>query len=347
MADGPNSQVTYHNETETHSNSDSSTSEEGGTNPCLPSHVRGRARGAASPGIVHVDLDWRSCEIGAERLAALLLQSYGREQLREASYLAIPRGGLIVLGMLSYFLDLPHDALWRGAGVPNRLLVLVDDCALGGVRLRRALEISQAPEVVVAMLASPEGLREAVLAREPRVRRFLSAITLRLLPAAATVTTKAMLEAEAKLLSERYWLGRAVLPRFPWGEPDFVGWSEESQRFEVALRTRPPHASWKSRSLLGVPPLLERRGEWHAPEGVTWGEVDGVLWLCDTRGEGTVSSLDPPGSDIWRSLAAGADVDQTVAMLVDRFDVEPERVRQDVIAFAAELEARRMLERGG
>jgi hypothetical protein len=310
-------------------------------------HIAGRARGATSPGIVNVDLDWRSCEIGAESLASFLMQRYGQRQLGEAQYLAIPRGGLVVLGMLSYFLDLPRDTLWRGAQDPNRLLVLVDDCAIGGARLRRALEIYPAADVVVAVLASPLGLRQAVLEREPRVQSFLSSITLRPLAGPATVMTKAMAEAETKLLSERYWLGRTELPRFPWGEPDLIGWSDESRKFEAGFRNRPPHASWKSRSLLGVPPLLERRGDWHAPEGVTWGEVDGVLWLCDTRGEGTVSSLEPPGSEIWRCLAAGADVEQTVAMLAERFDVEPERLRQDVIAFAAELEARGVLERQG
>src|ERR671910_1255702 len=71
-----------------------------------------------------------------ERLAARLVERFGRDELRGFRFVAIPRGGFIVLGMLAYILGLERSQLEAApysehAGAP---LVVVDDCALSGVR---------------------------------------------------------------------------------------------------------------------------------------------------------------------------------------------------------------------
>ena len=70
-----------------------------------------------------------------------LVDSLGTETLSRCRFVALPRGGLFVLGMLAYLLDLRADRVGdvgesgiRPGGSDSAPLVLVDDCALSGLR---------------------------------------------------------------------------------------------------------------------------------------------------------------------------------------------------------------------
>ena len=68
-------------------------------------------------------IDYRQAESDCETLAGLLLGGYSRQELRGFAIHGIPRGGLIVLGMLAYMLDLKADQLSAKAD-PTRPLLL-------------------------------------------------------------------------------------------------------------------------------------------------------------------------------------------------------------------------------
>lgn len=70
---------------------------------------------------------YKQAEEDCERLAELLVERFGREELQSFRFTAIPRGGLIVLGMLAYVLGLRQSQL-EPPHSPERPLVVVDDC---------------------------------------------------------------------------------------------------------------------------------------------------------------------------------------------------------------------------
>ncbi|MGB9880883.1 MAG: hypothetical protein ACPLRM_08985, partial [Anaerolineae bacterium] len=84
-------------------------------------------------------ITYRQAEAATKQLAAQLVGAFGAAELSRFAYAAIPRGGLIVLGMLSYVLDLKPDALMSLAtDVP---LVVVDDAAYSGARFAQFLNM--------------------------------------------------------------------------------------------------------------------------------------------------------------------------------------------------------------
>ncbi|HEX6200804.1 MAG TPA: hypothetical protein VF150_11100, partial [Thermoanaerobaculia bacterium] len=121
---------------------------------------------------------YAQAERDCEALAAKLLARFSRAELQRFSYLPIPRGGLIVLGMLSYLLDLAPERLAVGRP-PDGPVVVIDDCALTGARLAATLRALPETEVVFAHLYSHPALRRAVVRREPRVVECLAARDLR------------------------------------------------------------------------------------------------------------------------------------------------------------------------
>src|SRR5687768_10417176 len=101
-------------------------------------------------------LTYEQAEAEAKSLAAALVAAFGRDEIKSFSYTAIPRGGLFVLGMLSYVLDLDRRVLQpRSSGEP---LVVVDDCSLSGARFRNFLQADEHPQVVFAHLYSHHDL---------------------------------------------------------------------------------------------------------------------------------------------------------------------------------------------
>ena len=121
-----------------------------------------------------VYVDYAEAERACERLAASLSGEFGTDDLRRFAYQAIPRGGLIVLGILSYVLDLPATCFNSDAD-PGRPLVIVDDCALSGARFGRELKSAGSRAVVFAHLYSHPELRSAILRAEPGVEFCVAA----------------------------------------------------------------------------------------------------------------------------------------------------------------------------
>ena len=277
-------------------------------------------------------------------MAARLLDIYPRRDLRRFAARGLPRGGLIVLGMLSYLLDLEPERL-SGEADPGRPVLLVDDCALSGARLHAALARSGSQSVVFAHLYSHPGLRSAISEAEPRVERCL---------AAADLTDHAreiygddydrwLASARDQLGGGRYWLGLPDLVCFAWSEPDRPIWNPVSEVLEEGWRMLPPHRCLKARAGLGPSPIPGAAPSWRVADGVVSATLDGRIWLysLDTDRVYAVAGV---AADMWRVLAAWGSVAAGVAFLAGRYEASPETLRRDLAAFAGRLAEHRLLE---
>ena len=175
-------------------------------------------------------------ERDCERLAAGLREHLG-DELAQAQLTAIPHGGFVVLGLLA--------ALLKQMIPPCREkspLVVVDDCALSGVRFGQLLRGCESSRIVFAPLYSPPGLRAEIRAREPRVEMILSA---------ADILGARIAQGPA----EGYWSGDTEALAFPWNEPDRSVWNPAAERWEAAWRIVPPELCLKNRPRPGTEPI--------------------------------------------------------------------------------------------
>ncbi|HEX2252990.1 MAG TPA: PqqD family peptide modification chaperone [Thermoanaerobaculia bacterium] len=305
----------------------------------------------------------------AERDCALLAEELARQvpDLARARFTAVPRGGLIVLGMLSYLLELrPEQLAPEGPpGTGPDLLVVVDDCALSGLRARQALAAGGSRRVVLAHLYSPPPLRQSLEA-DPRVERCLAARdladrTAELLPDAAE--REAWARRWRERLGERSWHGLAEPVAFAWSEPDRPLWNDLAGRAEDGWRLVPPHRCLKSRVRLGGMELAaaEARGTapgreqdpqrdepaWRLAPGIAWGDFDGVVWLCRST-DRQVFSLADTAADLWRWLMACGRPQAVVERATAVYGASAEVVRADLDELVERLSAEGLVEhRGG
>ena len=66
------------------------------------------------------------------------------------------------------------------------------------------------------------------------------------------------------------------------------------------------------------------------------GEIDGELMALDSQ-RGEILGLDPVGTAIWSLLAQPMTVAELLDRLVERFDVDLDTARRDVLPFLADL----------
>ena len=305
-------------------------------------------------------VDYPQAEHDAGLLATALRREIGPEALATARFRAIPRGGLIVLGLLAYQLgldagQLDHDSgqlapgggqLDPGSGAEG-LLVLVDDCALSGLRLRQALARASSSRVVAAHLYSTPALRRAAVEREPHLAACVAAhdledLTPRLAETAEEQAAWRRRWAE-RLGDDRYWTGVPELVAFAWSEPDRVLWNPESGRMESGWHLAAPHRCLNHRIELAGEPVAAAAGGWRLAPEVAWGRFDGVVWLCHT-GRGQVFSLAATAADLWAWLVASGSAEYAVERALGAYDAEEEAVRRDLAELTATLQAEGLLE---
>jgi hypothetical protein len=169
-------------------------------------------------GARHIGYD--EAEQLVETLGDLLVARYGRTELRKFAYRPIPRGGLIVLGMLSYVLDLRPDNMDSTGTDPAVPVVVVDDCVISGMRLRRTLQQITGPAIVASLLA-PTGLVEEVLA-EKKVDSFIRVAELYDLAPGLHGSDYEQWREEWRTRrgDSVFWIGRPEHISFAWTEPE-------------------------------------------------------------------------------------------------------------------------------
>ena len=275
------------------------------------------------------------------RLAAALRDAAGPD-LPGHTFVPIPRGGLFVLGMLSYALDLEAPQVRSLAGTGHEPVVLVDDCALSGARLARALDELGAASVVVGHLLSHPELRRAVERDEPRVERCVAAADLE--ERGDAPPREAFGETwRPRLPGRRYWLGAVEPIAFPWSEPEAVWWNARDGRLEDGWRRASPRSCLRSRCDLELPQPERPPGPLDLAEGLLWKLDSGRLLVRPTGGSGRILGFGDVALDMWRALLAFGDLDRAADHLASLYDADPDELEADLRTFAGELVDRGLL----
>lgn len=291
-------------------------------------------------------VDYRRAEADCGILAARILDLYPRRELRRFAVRGVPRGGLIVLGMLSYHLGLDAEQL-ANEDDAGRPLLLVDDCALSGIRFRGVLGESEGSPVVFAHLYSHPAVRAAILEAEERVEACVAAIDLA--DHAREIygdDYERWRTSGRDHLGGPYWVGLPDLVCFAWSEPDRPIWNPVSRVLEEGWRLLPPHRCLEARAELGPPPIPVEDPTWRVANGVVGAAQDGRIWLYSLDTD-QVYSLEGVGADMWRVLACWGSVEAGAAYLAGRYEAKPETLRRDLDGFAATLAGHRLLEAVG
>ncbi|KKN63848.1 hypothetical protein LCGC14_0497780 [marine sediment metagenome] len=83
------------------------------------------------------------------------------------------------------------------------------------------------------------------------------------------------------------------------------------------------------------------------PDCIVCSYGDGIAVL--NRKTSDYFSLDPVGATVWEAIEAapqsGVTSDEVVSIVVDRFDVEPDTCRPDILAFFDMLKDARLIEK--
>lgn len=80
------------------------------------------------------------------------------------------------------------------------------------------------------------------------------------------------------------------------------------------------------------------------PEAVDWREVEGEVVVLD-RNSSTYLAVNATGAALWPEIVRGSKIDELVALLRSRFDVDESRATADVEAFVSMLRQRDLLQR--
>jgi hypothetical protein len=286
-----------------------------------------------------LDLDYPDVESGCAELAARLRTRLGDAFLAEAQFVGIPRGGLIVLGMLAYLLELRHDQLCQApSGGGERPVVVVDDCAISGDRFQRFLGELPSGPVVFAHLYSHPDLRSAIERSEARVEACVAARDLTDLAPSRLGDEYAAWRSRwlARQAGRGYWLGQPEHVCFPWNEPDVGVWNPVSEREEKGWSLVPPRRCLKHRGHEAKVEVQVFEPTSSLPEHMLYATFEGTTVLIDMRA-GTCLALEGVASEMWHALVAGQDLDAASRALAQRYDVTPDVLRRDLAAFRDEL----------
>jgi hypothetical protein len=279
-------------------------------------------------------------------LALRLTDSVGKQEISQASFTAIPKGGFVPLDHLAPLLALRPEQL-SAPGDPGRLLVVVDDCAISGLRFKQFLDGCPNQRVVFAHLYSHPALRAAIEAREPRVVSCVSAADLR--EVLQTVPSEHEQRRRERIeRGECYWIGSTEALCFPWNEPDRSFWNPITGRQERAWKIVPPELCSKNHPAPGITPVPiqiqpEGRGPLRPSQRAIFGELNGALVLCDMK-TGQCFGLEGVAADLWRALLVHGHPEAVASALQAEYDVPGEVFREDTRNFFEDLEARGLIE---
>jgi hypothetical protein len=293
-------------------------------------------------------VSYKQAEADCERLASRLRDRFGRQELAQFEYRAIPRGGCIVLGMLAYVLDLTPRQLEAG-GASDAPLCLVDDCAISGARFSRHLQHWRERRIVFAHLYSHPELRAEIERQEPAVLACVSAHDL---VDHAPEHLGAEYDAWKQRWRERpgagYWTGQPDYVCFAWNEPDLVVWNPGEARDEVPWRFLPPRLCLKNRRRpAGVRVQVQTggRGPLKPSARALFAELNGRILVADMEA-GESFELSSVAGDMWLALMRTGRLEKAEEILLRQYAVSRMELRADLTAFVSDLRRRGLLEDG-
>lgn len=288
-------------------------------------------------------VDYKGVERYSLKLAEKVRAVLG-DALQTARFIAIPRGGLIVLGVLSYCLGLKREQLEIDPMKSPASIVVVDDCCLSGARFSGFIEPYDFPKIIFAHLFSTPQVRDAITKNETRVEACLAAEDLVELVDPTSPDLQAIYW--EKLPGRRHWLGRVHHIVFPWSEPDGVLWNEKKGKIEDNWHRAPPRKCLAARVELGVPISDAPTGSIDVPIGIVW-KIDGdEVTLWDSNSD-KVYVLKETSSLMWRALAAYGNENAVYEYLLTQYDVEKETLKHDLDMFFHDLLTKGLLVENG
>jgi len=299
-------------------------------------------------------VDYTQVEAGCIRLGESLRDRLQDQFLEDASFVGIPRGGTVVLGLLSYVLGLDQTQI-HPQDLTSGPLIVVDDCFLSGARLARFLEEHPSPtEVVAAGLYAHSDLRTAVEQEQPRVK---ACVTARDLTDYAPGIYGDNYEAwkarwDRRETGPRFWTGITEHLCFPWGEPDYGIWNSETEQTDRAWAVAPPDRSLKARfsgqrgSEGAVQVQQSSSGAITVPPEVFYATFSDQV-LVGATGSEECLELDGSAADFWTALVTCETISEAKVVLQRKYDIEPERLKSDLRAFVETLADRQFLETEG
>jgi len=294
---------------------------------------------------------YEQAERDAELLAERLVERFGEATLHDYQFCAIPRGGLIVLGMVAYALGLRPDQLSMTSieSVPR---VVIDDCALSGTRFYHYLRQNEGAEVIFAHLYSHPDLRKAIESSEPRVLACVSARDLCDHAPALHQEDYSAWKARWAGVSGRdfYWSGQPDHLCFPWSEPDIAVINPVTEKVELGWRLAAPALCLKNRienkdNRPVVQVQREGKGPLQVAPHVIFGRLKGQVVIGDLQTE-TCYTLEGTAADIWEAVAESGSIAGAESSLYKAYDVDASQLKDDVRAFVNELLAQRLLVKG-
>jgi hypothetical protein len=284
--------------------------------------------------------------LACEQLAEQLQNTFGSQSLQEFQFYGVPRGGLIVLGMLSYMLGLRAEQL-NPAELSPVPLVVVDDCALSGSRFYRVLQQYPHQSLILATLYSHRELRGAIAAREPNVLQCLSAQDLYDHgPETLGADYKTwQTQNQVRLAGHRYWLGLPDYICFPWNEPDHLLWNPATAALEQSWHILPPTVCLKNRPVRGVslPIQVQPRVKgWLQPtEHIVFGELNGQVLIGHLL-TGETFGLSGKAAAFWQVILRVEGVEAAIDRLSAQY--AGSNLRSDLTTLIDQLIAQQILQ---
>jgi hypothetical protein len=284
----------------------------------------------------------------------------GPDRLARARFRAVPRGGVIVLGQLAYLLGLRPAQLGVVAGEGDERdaadaedgpLVLVDDCAISGLRLHELVRDLPDREIVVALLFAHPDLRAALGAAVPAVVACAAGADLHDHAPDRLGADHGAWRARWDARGHGLWSGLPDYLCLPWNEPDQVVWDDRAQRPVATWRLAPPERCAKNRAVLGHRPAVTVHGAdigalTLAP-GVLQADVGDAVLLVPGAAvgatAGAVVRLEGVAADLWRAAAGDPDLRRAAAAVAADYDVDAARVTDDLATLLGDLTDRGLL----
>jgi hypothetical protein len=288
-------------------------------------------------------------------LAERLVDAYGARTVREFVYQPVPRGGLIVLGMLSYALNLTPDRL-EISDDPGRPVVLVDDCVISGVRFTEHLSRVGDRRVICATLFAPADLLGA--SRDNNGVEFVAAQELSdrapdLYGAACDSWRRRWTE---RLGDRALWIGQPEYLCFAWNEPQSSFMNAATGELESGFRLVPPERCPGPALNTGTEPADVQffhpgQGDLRAASGVVSLQLqDGRVAVAKFSAgaadrESACFQLDETAGRMWALLRELPSVPEAAAQFCAEYDAPAGRMTEDMRRFADSLVSEGLLVR--
>ena len=288
--------------------------------------------------------------IDVRALAERLEQRFTRSVLDDAIFRPVPRGGLIVLGMLSLAMDLRHEQLDSSQDNDGRLVVLVDDCALSGHRIHQTLRATRARRVALAFLYAPIELCRNIELREDRVEGCVAARRLRDIgPELLGTDYGAWVDRwTTRLGNDRYWIGRPEAVSFAWKDPDRSFTNRVTGEREAAWHVVPGNLAAPPERLgdnsLRIQTQPEAKGPLQPVEEVFFAEIDGTVVIAHIN-QAAAIELSAVAGAFWSAIIETGSVSEAADRLHHIYDTDRAGLEADLEQFVDELLERGLLER--